>query len=131
MLRKIFQHPPPQKPITFPQLFDQPVRCLKETRSKMIRHTNATVIAETSFNCTANTFFKLQPNINLKQVSKIAIPPDVRPHVSVTTDFEFPPMRAVATEPLNDFLEDRCNNSIGYAVGVLEFIVAVYFTYTY
>ena len=61
----------------------------------------------------------------------MATSPEVRPRVSVTTDYDVPPMRAAAAESRKDRLENRSNNSIGYALGVLVLIVAGYFAYTY
>lgn len=61
----------------------------------------------------------------------MAISPEVRPRVSVTTDYEAPAMRTTATESRKDRLESSSDNSIGYALIVIALIVAGYFAYMY
>lgn len=61
----------------------------------------------------------------------MAISPEVKPRVSVSTDYEAPPMRSAATGSRNDRLESSSNSSFGYVLIVLALIVAGYFAYTY
>jgi hypothetical protein len=61
----------------------------------------------------------------------MAISPEVKPRVSVTTDYEIPPLRSTAAESRKDRLESGSNNSIGYALGILVLLVIGYFAYMY
>lgn len=61
----------------------------------------------------------------------MAISPEVRPRVSVTTDYEIPAKSTTDTEWTSDRMESGSDNSIGYALGVLALLVIGYFAYAY
>ncbi len=61
----------------------------------------------------------------------MAISPEIRPRVSVPTDYEVPPMRAPATEQPRDRMERKPDNSISYVLAVLAIIAVGYFAYLY
>ena len=61
----------------------------------------------------------------------MAISPEVKPRVSVTTDYEIPASRTPAAESQKVRLESGSNNSIGYVLGVLVLLVIGYFAYTF
>ncbi len=61
----------------------------------------------------------------------MAISPEVKPRVSVTTDYDATPMRSTAAETRRAQMESNTGNSIGYALAVLALLVAAYFLYAY
>lgn len=61
----------------------------------------------------------------------MAISPEVRPRVSVTTDYEVPPISATTTEWKTDRMESSSDGSVASALVVFALLVAGFFAYAY
>lgn len=61
----------------------------------------------------------------------MAISPEVKPRISILTDYEAPTSRTAAAESRRERLKNNSNNSMGYALGLLVLLVVGYFAYAY
>ena len=61
----------------------------------------------------------------------MAISPDLKPRVSMTTDYDVPTMSTTPTESRNVRIENGSGNSIAYTLGVLALLAVGYLAYAY
>lgn len=60
----------------------------------------------------------------------MAISPDVKPRVSVTTEYETPRTRSTSTETLRSSYAGNSNNTFGYLLGAIVLLAVAYFAFS-
>ena len=61
----------------------------------------------------------------------MAISPEVKPRVSVTTDYDAQPTRSSSTESRNARMESQSSTTMGYVIGLIVLLVLGYLAYSY